>query len=292
MGDAERMISVAELLRREGVGPSEQPAKRGRVAATAAGVVALCGAAVTGIVGFAPTLSTPLYLGDGDGLAQADDSSGGGGVAADDRDGTRSAGTDGGSAFVRTSAERTAARANTEPRTPAMSWLSDDIAADRTTATSQAGAGDSGDAQGGADAERSRPGSAERQSGGTEDDAAHGSSDHGGSRQDDDRAQAHDGADSGGRPEQQQSGSGNGADSEQQNGRAEKRGQSGERGNGQGNENGQGTEDRGNGQGAENGNGQARGNQPEERGNGQDAEERGNGAEHGNSESGKPAHAE
>ncbi|GAA5108832.1 hypothetical protein [Haloechinothrix salitolerans] len=133
MGDAERMIPVAELLRREGVGAGEPPTKRGRVVATAAGVVALCGAAATGIIGFGSPFSTSLHLPDGDGTAEPEGSSEGGGVALGGGDRTSSA--DGASPFVRTSAQRSASRDDGERRVPAMTWLADDVAADRTTST-------------------------------------------------------------------------------------------------------------------------------------------------------------
>lgn len=130
MANAERMVPVAELLRREGVRPAAQPAKRGRIAASAAGVVAVCGAAVTGIVGLAPTLSTPLFLGDNNGLPQPDGISGGG----DSRTSARPT-TDDSSPFVRASMQQTTTRP--EPRKPAMSWLADDVTSDRTTSPAQ-----------------------------------------------------------------------------------------------------------------------------------------------------------
>lgn len=69
--DAERMISVAELLRREGLELEDERGVTGRIVATAAGVMALCGASVTGMLAFAPNLSTAFLPGDsGDVVAQ------------------------------------------------------------------------------------------------------------------------------------------------------------------------------------------------------------------------------
>lgn len=65
----ERMISVAELLRREGVDLEDERNLKGRVAATAAGVMALCGATVTGMLAFAPNLSTAFFPSDPNGIA-------------------------------------------------------------------------------------------------------------------------------------------------------------------------------------------------------------------------------
>ena len=129
MANAERMVPVAELLRREGVRPASQPAKRGRIAASAAGVVAVCGAAVTGIVGLAPTLSTPLFLGD-NGFPQPDAVSGGG----DSRTSARPT-TNDSSPFVQASMQHTTTRP--EPRKPAMSWLADDVTSDRTASPAE-----------------------------------------------------------------------------------------------------------------------------------------------------------
>lgn len=68
----ERMISVAELLRREGVAPAGERSVKGRVIASAAGVMALCGASVTGMLALAPNLSTAFFPnGTDDGVTQA-----------------------------------------------------------------------------------------------------------------------------------------------------------------------------------------------------------------------------
>lgn len=75
--DAERMITVAELLRREGVAAGDGAGK-GMKAAVATGVAALCGATVTGMLALAPTLSTSFFPSDPDGASM---SSGGGGQA-------------------------------------------------------------------------------------------------------------------------------------------------------------------------------------------------------------------
>lgn len=75
--DAERMITVAELLRREGVA-SDDGAGKGMKAAVATGVVALCGATVTGMLALAPTLSTSFFPNAPDGASMT---AGGGGQA-------------------------------------------------------------------------------------------------------------------------------------------------------------------------------------------------------------------
>lgn len=64
--DAERMITVAELLRREGVSPDDGTS-RAMKAAVATGVAVLCGATVTGMLALAPSLSTSFFPSDPDG---------------------------------------------------------------------------------------------------------------------------------------------------------------------------------------------------------------------------------
>lgn len=78
MNDAERMITVAELLRREGFKQSAASRKRQKLAVAATGVVALAGATVTGMLVLAPKLSTSFSTEDG----QLPVSSGNGGSAA------------------------------------------------------------------------------------------------------------------------------------------------------------------------------------------------------------------
>lgn len=311
MGDAERMISVAELLRREGVGASEQPRKRGRVAATAAGVVALCGAAATGIVGFAPPLSMSQHLGDDEGAVQQDGSSDGGGVALGGED--RTSGSDGDSPFVRTSTQRTATSDDAERRVPAMTWLSDDVASDRTS--SQWPTVDQDDAPGGAGSDRGerepRTTSANRQhdTGGAEDDGARSQSEETGSRGGHDGTEGsqhgHGDADNGGTD----SGGSGDAEGDSAHGGAEdgqggeesggqKSGQSGQASEGGGNAEDQGNaegrgdapEDRGNAP-EDRGASEQRGSQPDERGK---SHERGQSGEHGqgSANSGGPKHAD
>lgn len=298
MGDAERMISVAELLRREGVGVSEQPRKRGRVAATAAGV-ALCGAAATGIIGFAPTLSTSQHLEDGDGAAQQDGSSDGGGVALGGED--RTSRPDDESPFVRTSTQRTASPDAAERRVPAMTWLSDDVAADRTS--SQWPTVDHDDTTGGAGswheerAPRTTSGDRQHDTGGAEDDSgARSQSENTGS------SGGHDGAEDAqrgqGDADSGSTGSGGSADAEGDSGQGgaedsqagEESGgdESGQRGHapeGGGNA----PEDRGNAP-EDRGASERRGNQPDERGHsheGGQSDERGQGSANSSS----PKHA-
>ncbi|WP_034274872.1 hypothetical protein [Haloechinothrix halophila] len=318
MGDAERMISVAELLRREGVGPSEQPRKRGRVAATAAGVVALCGAAATGIIGFAPALSTSPDLGDGDGAAQHDGSSDGG-VALGGED--RTSGSDGGTPFVRTSTQRSATSDDAERRVPAMTWLSDDVAADRTS--SQWPTVDQDDAAGGAGsgheerAPRTTSGDRQHDTGGTEDDGgsrdqSENTGSRGGHDDAEDAQRGHGDADSG----SQDNGGSGGAEGGSAQGGAEdghggeesgghESGQGSQAPEGDGNSEGQGnaddrgsaSEDRGSasedrGSASEDrGASEQRGNQPDERG---QSHERGQSDEHGqgSANSSSPQHAD
>lgn len=78
MNDAERMITVAELLRREGFKQSTASRKRQKLAVAATGVVALAGATVTGMLVLAPKLSTSFSTEDG----QLPVASGNGGSAA------------------------------------------------------------------------------------------------------------------------------------------------------------------------------------------------------------------
>lgn len=78
MSDAERMITVAELLRREGFQQSAASRKRQKIAVAATGAVALAGATVTGMLVLAPNLSTSFSTEDG----QLPVSSGNGGSAA------------------------------------------------------------------------------------------------------------------------------------------------------------------------------------------------------------------
>ncbi|MQA63376.1 MAG: hypothetical protein GEU86_18235, partial [Actinophytocola sp.] len=65
MNDAERMITVAELLRREGFQQSAASRKRQKLAVAATGVVALAGATVAGMLVLAPKLSTSFSTEDG-----------------------------------------------------------------------------------------------------------------------------------------------------------------------------------------------------------------------------------
>lgn len=78
MNDAERMITVAELLRREGFKQSAASRKRQKMAVAATGLVALAGATVTGMLVLAPKLSTSFSTEEG----QLPVASGNGGAAA------------------------------------------------------------------------------------------------------------------------------------------------------------------------------------------------------------------
>ncbi len=141
MDAAKNKITVVELLRREGCEPPAEQRAGGRAAATAAGVAAMCGATVTGMIALAPSLDTSFLPGDPDrvlaagasysdgGLSPVDSETmrmlaervGGGqteGAADDRRVSSGTVGPLGGGPVV---------SAGAAPRTPAMSQISDPV---------------------------------------------------------------------------------------------------------------------------------------------------------------------
>lgn len=121
MNDAERMITVAELLRREGFKQSAASRKRQKLAVAATGVVALAGATVTGMLVLAPKLSTSFSTEEG----QLPVTSGNGGSAATrSSDDARKAGPTTYADVTTMAAVRQAAEAPEPPvRIPAMSQI-------------------------------------------------------------------------------------------------------------------------------------------------------------------------